>query len=182
MTKAKGVCLALVVVMAMAVGLGCVSLNKQTPGVGLGPITFDELTRTQYVIMDTVEGTAEVKVYLWIFEVPLDKQVGSVGAYMGAAAQTGGVLSGIISKIPGIGGGAGGAISSNKAYMAAVYNALGKVPEADAILPTSSSVEITNVLFGLVKTHKATVKGKAIRVKSDKELGCGKGSCEAQPK
>ncbi|OGP55989.1 MAG: hypothetical protein A2V67_08985 [Deltaproteobacteria bacterium RBG_13_61_14] len=180
MTKAKVVSLVLVVVMAMAVGLGCVSLNKQAPGVGLGPIMFDELTRTQYVIMDTVEGTAEVKVYLWIFEVPLDKQVGYIGGYAGAA-QTGGALAGIISRIPIIGG-AGGAISSNKAYLAATYNALGKVPEADAILPTSSQVEVTNVLMGLVKTHKATVKGKAIRVKTDKELGCGKGSCEAQPK
>jgi hypothetical protein len=181
MTKAKGVCLALVVVMAMAVGLGCVSLNKQAPGVGLGSINFDALTRTQYVILDTVEGTADVKVYLWLFEVPLDKQVGYVGGY-GGAAQTGGVLSGIISKIPIIGGGGGAALSSNKAYLAATYNALGKVPEADAILPTSSSVEIHNILFGLVKTYKATVKGKAIRVKTDKELGCGKGSCEAQPK
>jgi len=181
MTKAKGVCLALVVVMAMAVGLGCVSLTKQTPGVGLGPIMFDELTRTQYVIMDTVEGTAEVKVYFWILEVPLDKQAGYIGGY-GGAAQTGGVLAGIISKIPIIGGGGGGAISSNKAYMAATYNALGKVPEADAILPTSAQVEVKSILMGLVKIHKATVKGKAIRVKTDKELGCGKGSCEAQPK
>lgn len=173
----KVLSLGLVVVMAMAVGLGCVSLNKQAPGMGLGPIQFKELERNQYVVMDTVEGSAEVKVFLWVFEVPLDKQIGYVGSYQGAAqAGAGGVLAGILSRIPIIGG-AGGGISSNKAYLAAMYNALGKVPDADAILPTSSQVEIKSVLAGLVKIHKATVKGKAIKIKTDRELGCGKGSC-----
>ena len=36
MKKTRFVGLAVVLVMAMAVGLGCVSLNKQAPGVGLG--------------------------------------------------------------------------------------------------------------------------------------------------
>ncbi|GEM_PF-3557805 len=162
----KGVYLLLVVGLAISVGAGCVStlMTRQVPGSYIGGLSFDELTRDQYEIMGTVEGTGEAKCYLNFIWRPKDLQEGIIARSLALAPPS--PARGISAALGGV---TGSTVTYNKAYQIALYNALTKVPEADMVLPTSATLITKGGIF--VTTYTATVKCRALKLRSDKELG-----------
>lgn len=147
-------------------GLGCTSTIKKEPGVSLGGIQLAKLTRSQYSILDTVEGTGKTVTVLWLFRFPWSQKLG----YSEWA-------SGV--ENPGLSQAMGSALDSlvrsgqKKAAAMAMYNAIAQAPNADAVLPLRSTVETTGIPF-LFRVNTATVKAKSIRVKTDSDLGLTK--------
>ena len=124
---------------------GCQSLSR-TPGTWVGPLEFEPLKRGEYEILESVEG------------------VGTVTTIFGFAFASG--AQGYVSAFD-----APGLLSTGQpaALSKAVYNATSKVRDADIMLPLRSDISVTGIPFFL-QTVRATVWGKAIRIKSDDEL------------
>jgi hypothetical protein len=139
---------------------GCTTTTKKHPGVGIGSLHMAALERNEYAIMDTVEGAGKTTTVLGIFKFPLNRQTGYTlwagGGEAPPPALSGG---GFFARRTGV----------NQASAMAFYNVLAQVPNADAVMPTISTVETTGIPF-LIRTHTATVKGKAVRIKTDSEL------------
>ena len=123
---------------------GCATLKVAPPtGVGLDL----SAARSDYSVLATVEGTGKAYTIVGI-PLPFGAPVGSV-------------FSGL--SVPGL-------QVPNKAMGIATYDALGKVPDADTIMPLTTTLEKNGIPF-IFRTYSATVKGKAIKIKTDAELG-----------
>jgi hypothetical protein len=176
MGKAKGIGLMILFALILVGGLGCslTMMTKQAPGMHVSGLSLAELSRDQYVILDSVEGTGEVKCWFKNFACkPKDVQLGHIGSYAGGGemeSAAGGAAAGVKALVGAAGlGGAAMMASGDKAYKMALYSALVKAPDADFVLPTSSTVSVKGTF--LHTTHTATVRGKSVRLKSDRELG-----------
>ena len=126
---------------------GCATDGRQQAGIGLKHMELNELKRHEYQVIDTVEGVGVTRTVLG-FTFPLFKQkLGWAGTDSGNTRLTG----------------------STFASGRAMYDALGKVPDADAVFTVSKTAERRGIPL-LFHTDTATVKIKAIRIKSDEEL------------
>jgi len=147
----------LVTVLALVVlgAAGCATRINESPRVGIDDIKFKELERNEYEILGTVEATGKVTTYLGIITVPFfDRNVGvvvPVGGDFPLAMETRIFRGG-----------------QQRAFEVALFNALGEFPDADILLPVSAQVVTSDSFF--VTEYTATVKCKAIRIKSDDEL------------
>ena len=133
-----------VVVMALVMGSlvlgGCAgSLARKpnlSPSVSLKPMN--------YKILETVEGTGEVTTILCLFKTGATQ--------FGYSSAGGGSAIGLSALV-----------NVKDAVAAATYDAISKVPEADMLLPLTTTAERSGLgcLFG---TERATVRGKAIMI------------------
>lgn len=137
-------CLGLLLLMLA----GCQSTISKMTQMGVNVLTMEDLDRDEYVILDTVEGHGRVTRVLYIFTFG-DKQFGYT-SYSGLAANFLGTRD-------------------RSALSAATYDALSKVKSADVILPLSSTTSQTGFPI-LWSTTRSSVRGKAIRIKTDSEL------------
>lgn len=140
------------IVLALAATLctGCWTTTRYEIQGLEAPVMKAQLDRNDYEVMGTTEGEGCVQYYgLW----PLPF------FWLTWPLETG--------KIYGTG-------SWSLARNLAIYNALTKMPEADAVvLPRFE--DRTKRIFVWYKEICVTVRAKAIRLKTDKELGAGSG-------
>lgn len=147
------------IVIALAGLTGCTSLSKNYPvnrvsnGVEIMP-----LNRSEYKVLGDTKGEACAKYFLggklpWFSGVPA-KTVS--GAQSGA--------TGFLASLPLIGAFFGG---QEQVVQEAVYDALEKVPGADALLSVRTrNLKKTSVPL-LYREECATVQGKAFAIKTD---------------
>ncbi len=116
---------------------------------GIHPILeLAEVPRSQYQIIDTVEGNGQVTTILCLFKTG-DSQFG----YSGFGGGSGGMLAALAAP--------------RNAAAAATYDAISKVPEADVLMPLTTTASYSG--FGcLYRKERATVRGKAIKIKSSR--------------
>lgn len=132
-------CLSIMVALTM---FGCATV-KTAPISGVGQCL--EAERGDYVVTGTVEGTGK-SVTICGLTFPWGAPLGVVSSGQALMIRKVAVAQGI-----------------------AVYDALGKVPDADTILPMTTTIEKNGIPF-LYRTFTATVKAKAIKIKTDAEL------------
>lgn len=145
--------------------LGCsTSMDKMTlanvSGVNLAP-----LAREQYEVLDTVEGSGKVTYFLCLPAVSYFLNGGDNFLYVftfgdkqfGYATESAAAV------------GLFGLKTRTDSVAAATYDALSKVKAADLLLPLSSRTSKTG-LPGLYVTMRSTVRGKALRIKTDVDL------------
>lgn len=137
-------------VLVVSILGGCATNGRQQSGIGLRNMELNELKRHEYQVIDTVDGIGVTRTVLGLTFPLFKKKLGWTGADTR-------------SRRP-----APSAFASGRA----MYDALGKVPTADAVFTVSKTVERRGVPF-LFRTDTATVKIKAIRIKSDEELDKG---------
>ena len=137
---------------------GCASIARSAPGIGVGPIELEELARDEYVVLDSATGSYETVHFLFFHNRMHSRhEIGTVG--FGVRAATLPFPLTVLAALRGpcdVGG--------------AMFDAMTKTPEAEAFIPLTIETES----FGLPPifwTTRATVKGKAIKIKSDRELG-----------
>ena len=133
-------CLSILLAMSLA---GCATV-KTAPVSGIGQCLQAE--RSDYVVTGTVEGTGKSVTILGL-TFPWGAPVGVVSSGQSLLVRKIAVAQGI-----------------------AVYDALGKAPDADTVLPMTTTIEKNGIPF-IYRTYTATVKAKAITVKTDAELG-----------
>jgi hypothetical protein len=127
--------------LAASTLIGCSSTVKQSPSQPIGALGLESLKRVEYSVLDTVEGTGEV---YWICGFKFgDDKYGHID---------------------------GRVFEKNDAKAAAMFDALSKVPNADTILPLTTTIT-QNGFIPFYWRETAKVRGKAIQIKSDKELG-----------
>jgi len=138
---------------------GCASISRSAPGIGVCPIELEELARNEYVVLDSATGSQETTHFLLVFHSRMfsRQEVGTVG--FGAQAMT---LACPLSLL--------GAFWAPSDVNGAIFDALTKMPEAEAVIPLTIETESSGFKPIFWRT-RATVKGKAIKIKSDKELG-----------
>jgi hypothetical protein len=133
-----------VVVMALVMGSlvlgGCAGSMARKPN--LSPAV--SLKPMNYRILKTVEGTGEVTTILCLFKTGASQ--------FGYSSVGGGSALGLSALV-----------DARDAVAAATYEAISKVPEADMLLPLTTTAERSGLgcLFG---TERATVRGKAIKI------------------
>jgi len=136
-------CIRVLLVLVTATGwAGCSATFSHAPAVGVSGLTLHELSRNEYVITDTVEGHGSVTTVLGF--IPFgDSNFGFIGS---------------LARWEEI----------DNAVASATYDAISKAPNADTILPLRTTVSRSGIPF-LVANEEATVWGKAVRIKTDKE-------------
>lgn len=144
----------LVIVAILAAG--CATSSRESAGIGIGNMQLADLKRHEYQVLDTVEGQGKVTKVLGIGGPLFSKQWGWTRQSSGWAF---GIQDGIFSGIKG----------GYRASASAMYNALGKIPNADAFYTMSKTLEYRG-FKPFYWTYTAKVKGKAIRIKPDSEL------------
>ena len=112
----------------------------------LGKLHFGMLKRSEYVIIGEVEGTGSTETYFWfvdsdVFAPNRTYKAGVIGSYAG----------------------------SSDAEALAIFNAIEKV-DADAIVAPRFETEIYSGPLGFYKRETVTVKGKALKIKTDSDL------------
>jgi len=127
--------------LAMLLLGGCAGSTAKKPGAYPGIA----LKTLEYDVLETVEGSGEVTTILCFIRLG-DKKFGY--SFFG-----GGVL-GLSSSF----------LSSRDAAAAATYDAISKVPEADMMLPLTTTAEYSG-LGCLFREETATVRGRAIRIR-----------------
>ena len=142
--RATGLAAAVVMVGALA---GCAGSVARKPGM-MPELELDSVPRSQYQILDTVEGKGEVTTILCIFKVG-DSQFGYSNFGAGSAI-------GLAALRP-----------RKDAAAAATYDAISKVPNADVFMPLTTTASYSG-LGCLYNTERATVRGKAIQIKSSR--------------
>lgn len=137
---------------------GCASIARSAPGIGVGPIELEELARDEYVVLDSTTGSYETVHFLCFHNRMFSRrEVGTVG--FGFRATT---VSFPWSLLV--------ALGTPSDVGGAIFDAMTKMPEAEAVIPLTIETESSG-LPPIFWTTKATVKGKAIKIKSDRELG-----------
>ena len=159
MTKKMIICL-LAACLILPV-MGCSTTTKQSPAAAIDGIDLQELPRNEFVIMDTVEGSGKVQKICGI-TLPFKLKAGHIANY--AVAQP--APSALAAIFPFL----AGASIGDKARAMAVYDVLAQVPNADAIVPLSSTVEVSGFPI-FYKVATGTAKGKSLRIKTDSEMG-----------
>jgi hypothetical protein len=135
------------VVLFFFIGGCTVTVNdKSFEKQQLGKLHFGMLKRSEYVIIGEIEGTASVETYFWFvgsdfFEPKRNNKAGVIGSYAG----------------------------SSRAEAMAIYNAIEKV-DADAILAPRFESKLYTGPLGFYSSETVTVKGKALRIKTDLDL------------
>ncbi|MFC1849326.1 hypothetical protein ACFL27_03870 [candidate division CSSED10-310 bacterium] len=125
---------------------GCVFKGAIAPGVMVPSfLEVEKLTRQEYEILGDVEGHG-CATFHSLFPLPIFwvSDEGKAGTLIGLSAR-------------------------GSAKQTAIYHALHSVPGADAILMPRFYTKTKSIFIWYRKTC-ATVKGKAIRIKIDKEL------------
>jgi len=133
----------LVVTLALT---GCASQATAIQGTRLDALTFDGLKRSEYRVIDKARGDA-CGTYVGLWPIPV--------FWIDTPNESGVIFGHGISA---------------KAADAATYRAISAVPNADAILSPVYHVEEKSAGIWYSKTC-VTVRGKAVEVKSDDELG-----------
>ncbi len=147
----------LLILAVVVVFAGCTTSVKSDPGVSISGLTLQTLERDEFEILDRVEGTGRTTTILGLITLPFNRQAGYVST------------QGVLPIPPGPLATLTGSSRVYKAQRMALYNALAQVPEADVVLPTKATIEISSVIPFIIKVQTATVAGKAIRVKTDSE-------------
>ncbi len=142
--------LATVVVIGLVlVCTGCAT-RKTAPAAGV--IQNLDTERSDYNVMASVEGTGKVT-----------KVLGLSFPFFAARAYVPGSIPVMSNPITGPSGG------GYKAIGMATHEALNKVPEADTMIPMTYVLEKNGVPI-IFRTFQATVRSKAIKIKTDGEL------------
>ncbi len=149
------ICCGMLVSVAM-LAAGCATSATKNAGIGIGNIHLADLKRHEYQILDTVEGEGKVTRILGFGPPMFSRQWGWTRQGSGTA--------GPLGKIP-FNRLKGGSIAS----ASAMFNALTKIPNADAFYTMSKTLEYRG-LKPFYWTYTAKVRGKAIRIKPDSEL------------
>jgi hypothetical protein len=121
---------------------GCSSLSAGIGMAGTPKIAIEGLKRNEYQILGEVEGNATAR-----------------SAFFGIVKW--GPNEGVGNDLPGA-----FATVKERAYAAAAYDAISKVPDADSLLEPRWNAKTWSVP-GLYAGATVTVKAKAIRVKPD---------------
>jgi len=135
----RGLALMLLVMVSLVLG-GCAGSLARKPG----NMPSVELKEMNYKILDTVEGTGEVTTILCFIKL--------------GATQFGYSSFGFGSAI-----GLSSFIATKDAVAAATYDAISKIPEADMMLPLTTTAEYSG-LGCLYSVERATVRGKALKI------------------
>ena len=154
-----GIAKLIVVLLGCSVLLACAYKLSTAPGAGISGIHFGALARDQYVIMERTKGDASFKHILFLrFPSGCKKglRVMETGGFGGAMALPFGLFTGLLK--PG-----------SRDIDAAIYDALLRTPDADAILPLRTSYTREG-LWPIVWKTESEVVGKGIRIKTDAEL------------
>lgn len=149
MYKISLICVAMLGILTL-VGSGCAT-TKVAPANGIVQNLTAE--RNDYVVMSTVTGTA--KAY---------KIVGIPFPWFKPRAVVPGPRPVSGAGILGVSG-----LMSEKVIGMATHDAIGKIPDADTIIPLTYTVE-KNGFPIIYRIWTADVKGKAIRIKTDADL------------
>ena len=132
-------------IIAIATGLmlslGCSSSVANMTGTVPG-VALEEIPLSKYRILNTVEGTGKTQTLFCIFSLG-DSQFGFTS--YGGSGQGLGLLAG-----------------RKDAVAAATYDAISKVPEADMLLPLTSTTSVSGL--PCFRSERATVRGKAIQL------------------
>jgi hypothetical protein len=138
--RATGLLAAVVMVGALA---GCAGSMARKPGM-MPELKLDPVPRSQYQILDTVEGKGEVTTILCFIKLG-DKQFGYSNFGGGSAI-------GLAALRP-----------SKDAAAAATYDAISKVANADVFMPLTTTASYSG--FGcLYSKERAKVRGKGLRI------------------
>lgn len=165
MTRKKGFVrvLGFMIAMGMMASMtGCTTAANVDSGIGLRKLQLSRIKRHEYQILDTVEGTGKTKKVLGI-QFPLLHQY-----YAMTQSNDGNTSPWMFSQ--GFFRGAWGGKRAGKATSKALFDALSKAPNSDAFYTMSQTLESHGFPF-FFRIDTATVKGKAIRFKTDAELG-----------
>jgi hypothetical protein len=138
--RVTGLVVGVVLVGALA---GCAGSLARKPGMTPG-LALESVPRSQYQILDTVEGKGKVTTILCFIKLG-DKQ-------FGYSSFGGGSALGLAALRP-----------QKDAAAAATYDAISKVTNADLFMPltTTGSYSGLGCIYG---TERATVRGKAIQI------------------
>lgn len=139
-------------VLVASILSGCTTAGRQSTGVGIGDLALNELKRHEYVLMDTVEGVGKTTTVLGITFPLFHRQT----AWTVSANGFSGPLRDDAAKAK---------LASGRA----MYDALSKVPSADAVFTMSKTIEEFRIPF-IYRVNTATLKAKGVRIKSDEEL------------
>jgi len=150
---------------------GCSGIQKQVPVSDWTSNAEPKLGRSDFVVLDRVEGVSNTQTFFWIIQVVDGSGVQLFGikffedqyAYE-PIQQVFGPLGVIFFPFTMLSN-----LFNDKTEERAYYKAMAKVPDADSILRRSITVEQTGIP---IVYHSRTVKcsGKAIKIKTDKEL------------
>jgi hypothetical protein len=144
---------------------GCSGALLSTPSSSLH-IDAGSMKRSDYVVLDRVEGSSTtIKILLGLIQVIDDDKVKILGMPLYEekyAFQRPPETNLFTLLLFGLGGGPD---TADRAY----YKALAATPDADCVLNKSFSDENRSVLF-FYSTETVRFTGKAIRLKTDKEL------------
>lgn len=119
---------------------GCAGSMARKPNLAPG-VSLKEM---DYKILGTVEGSGSVTTILCLFKMGASQ--------FGYSAAGGGSALGLSNFV-----------ASKDAVAAATYEAISKMPEADMLLPLTTTAEYSGIGC-LFKTERATVRGKAIKI------------------
>lgn len=139
---------------------GCAGTMKIAPYQGSISINDTEMDRSEYVILQNVTGSAHSTYILAGIIENTEDGLRILG--FGPSRKTAllSAYSGLMALMPG-----GQYSVGNRAY----YDALTQVPDADTVLPMTRTEEhwgLPPIIYG----RSATVTGKAMKIKTDKEL------------
>lgn len=130
----------------LGVMAGCAGSIARKPLVSPN-LRLAKIERNQYKVLGTVEGKGQVKTILCFIKLG-DKQFG----YSSGGAS----VIGLAALRP-----------RKDAAAAATYDAISKITKADIFLPLTTTASYSG--FGcLYNTERATVRGKSIRILSDR--------------
>lgn len=165
----------LLAMLVANLSVGCTTSYRTSPRVELGPIGYEQLTPAEYEITGDVKGSASGGRFL-IFSYGDTSQQGyliaadSSGRLLGRRVGTAGIVFLLIVFPPlGIAAALLNALTARDPgarFSAAMYDALEKAPEADAMLLPRFSGE-TNYIPILWNAWTQEVSGKAIRITKD---------------
>lgn len=158
-----GIAKLIVVLLGCSVLLACAYKLRTAPGASIYGIDFEALTRDQYVIMERTKGDASFTHILFL-KFPAGCKKGLRVMETGGPATPGGAMAVSFGLFTGL------LTPGSREIDAATYDALLRTPDADAILPLRTNYTRKG-LWPIFWTTEATVQGKAIRIKTDAELG-----------
>lgn len=135
---------ALIAVATLFGLIGCSTSVARMPAAA-PVVNLEDIPRSHYKILSTVEGKGKRgRIFCLSFG---DKQFGFSSAQAGAAV------------------GLGNLADRRDASAAATYDAISKVPDADILMPLTSTWSRTGI--ACFNSETATVRGKAIKILSD---------------
>jgi len=148
----------------MAVLAGCAGLNKQIPAAGM-TVDIGSMDRDDYVVLDRVNGeSSRTSICGGVVQIVDGEKMIICGLRLFAdhyslAPQEKTWIETMIAKTLNL------PSTSERAY----YNALAATPDADVIIPKTFDYEDSG--FPIIFMHeKVSFKGKAIKLKTDKQL------------